>query len=147
VHRDAHCESGHAFHLEASAQKLERGLHLDSSYRGLPRVFRIARWCAEHSEDSVSDEVLDHALARQNHVDHRREIPVEKACHPAWSEPLGHRGESAKVGKENRHVDDLSIERVRLVWANTLVPVPTDGAAMTVATAALQKKRRPEFAA
>jgi hypothetical protein len=64
----------------------------------MPCVIGIARWSTEHRQDPVAHEVLNHAVARQDDVDHGGEVVVQKHRHMTRSHLLGHRRVAAKIG-------------------------------------------------
>jgi hypothetical protein len=86
-------------------------LHLDCAQRRMPAMIKILARGAKHSEDSVTNEVLNVTLLSQDHVDHRRQVFVEHFEHPVGRDPLAECSEPAEIGHDDRHLADLAPER------------------------------------
>jgi hypothetical protein len=68
---------------------------------------------AEHHEDAVADELVEHTPVGLDLLEHRAVELVELPDHLVGRERLAHRGEPAEVGRQERDGDQPPAERER----------------------------------
>ena len=72
------------------------------------RMVGIVQRRAEQRHHHVADEFIDRSLVLEHDFDHAREVLIELADQFLGVSLLGHRGESADVGEQNRHLPALA---------------------------------------
>src|SRR5215813_10312091 len=94
-------------------------LHLDRHAQAGPGVFRVALGfrIAEKHKHRVADELVNGATVSERNVRHLREILIEQFRDLLRLEPLCRRREVFNIGKENRQLLPLSVDRDVLLSA------------------------------